>query len=69
MGVVISKSQGSGGTKSQISGGVSEQLVQDYTVREILALVLAELRKMNLHLEAITDIQITNEDVEEDDAN
>ena len=65
MGVVISKSQGSGGTKSQKSGGVSEQLVQDYTVRELMALVLAELKKMNLHLEAITDIQITNEDVEE----
>ena len=69
MGIVISKSQGSGGTKSQNAGGVSEQLVQDYTVRELLALVLTELRKMNLHLEAITDIQITNEDVEEDDAN
>jgi len=65
MGVIISKGQGSGGTKSQISGGVSEQLVQDYTARELLALVLAELKKMNLHLEAITDLNINDEDVEE----
>lgn len=61
----ISKSQGSGGTKSQITGGVSEQLVQDYTVRELLALMLTELRVMNMHLTEITDLNINNEDVEE----
>ena len=45
-------------------GGQQESLVSDDNVQQLLLSILKELKKMNLHLATITDMVLTNSDVE-----
>jgi len=43
--------------------GVSKVKVSDFSTRDVLDQILGELKKMNVHLESITDENIEAEDL------
>ena len=46
-------------------GGQQDIRVSDDNLQQLLTQILKEVRKMNLHLATITDMHLTNTDVEE----
>ena len=48
----------------QISGGQTRTVVSDDDVQQFLDKMLKELKKMNLKLDVISDINVTNRDIE-----
>ena len=48
----------------QISGGQTRTVVTDDAVQEILGNMLKELKKMNLKLDVISDMNITDQEIE-----
>lgn len=48
----------------QTAGGQDRAWTADYEARELLKMILAELRVMNLHLSTMTDNVLDSNDVE-----
>jgi len=48
----------------RIEGGQPETVVGDEDVRGLLVKILKELKKMNFHLEILTDTSIKNTEIE-----
>jgi hypothetical protein len=45
-------------------GGQDKVLTSDTTLAELMEQVLIELKKLNVHLESISDLQVNQEDME-----
>lgn len=50
-------------SSTKIEGNIEETQVSDDNTQELLAIIVSQLRLMNLHLEKITDLHVNAEDL------
>ena len=55
-----------GESGESVSDSNSQRLVTDRTVKELIQELIIELKKVNIHLQSITDEKITPEDTKND---
>ena len=56
----------SGESTSDNEGNLSQKFVTDRTVKDLLKELIIELKKVNIHLQSITDEKINTEDTQND---
>ena len=47
----------------QTAGGITRVVTSDDDIQQLLNSILKELKKMNVHLEIVTDNRITNQEI------
>lgn len=57
----------SGETTSENDGITSQKFVTDRELKDLMADILIEIKKLNLHLQSITDEEIQSEDINDNE--